>query len=103
MISINHVQSVVAEHHNMSVEDLRRQDKSWTYSRPRQLAMYLTRHVTKSSYPEIGAAFNRNHTTVIHGVEHISRLIRSEPPVAELVTKLRRRVEGIPAPLELMR
>jgi chromosomal replication initiator protein len=103
MISIDHVQRVVAEYHNMSVEDLRRHDQSWTYSRPRQLAMYLARNITKSSYPELGAAFNRDHTTVISGVSRIGRLVREDPPVADLVIKLRRSIEGIPAPLELMR
>lgn len=103
MTTIADIQQIVAEYHNMTTNDIRRRDQSWTYSRPRQLAMYLARYITDSSYPELGAAFDRDHTTVISGVMHIQQLIRREPPVAELVIKLRRMIEGIPAPLELVR
>lgn len=96
------VQRIVAEHHNMTIADLTRQDQSWTYSRPRQLAMYLARHITASSYPKLGVAFSRDHTTVIGAVKHIARVIRTDPPVATLVIKLRRQIEGVPEPLELV-
>lgn len=103
MTTIADIQRIVAEYHNMTVDDLRRQDQSWTYSRPRQIAMYLSRHVIGSSYPTLGAAFHRDHTTVLAGVRHITRMVRREPPVAALVMKLRRLVERVPEPLELVR
>ena len=48
----------------------------------RQMAMYLARRTTKRSLNEIGADFKRDHTTVIHAVEKISRL-RENDPIAE--------------------
>jgi chromosomal replication initiator protein len=43
---------------------------------PRQIAMYLCKQLTKSSYPEIGRAFGgKHHTTVIHSFEKIQSLV----------------------------
>ncbi len=43
---------------------------------PRQLAMYLSRHLTAKSMPTIGRSFgNRDHTTVHHAVAKINRLL----------------------------
>ena len=42
---------------------------------PRQVAMYLCKHLTKMSYPDIGKNFNnKHHSTVMHSVEKIERL-----------------------------
>lgn len=57
---------------------------------PRQVAMYLARELTVQSLPEIGRRFNgRDHTTVMHAVRKISRLIESNPDVAADVNRLR--------------
>jgi hypothetical protein len=44
----------------------------------RQVAMYLCRKITESSFPSIGAHFNRDHSTVIHGCNLIARRTASE-------------------------
>jgi len=41
------------------------------YALPRQVAYYITHHLTKLTYPQIGRAFNRDHTSVMHGVKKI--------------------------------
>ena len=43
------------------------------------VAMYVAHEYTASSYPEIGRALSRDHTTVMHGVRKIARLIADEP------------------------
>ncbi len=55
----------------------------------RQIAMYVSRNLTQESYPSIGRAFgNRDHTTVIHAVEKISRLMPERQAVYDQVTRL---------------
>ena len=61
------------------------------YARPRQLAMYLAKHMTKRSLPEIGRRFGgRDHTTVMHGVKRISELMVTDSQSADDVELLRR-------------
>ena len=50
--------------------------RSRPLARPRQMAMYLAKKLTSRSLPEIGRRFaNRDHTTVIHAVKTIEKLI----------------------------
>jgi chromosomal replication initiator protein len=63
-------------------------------ARPRQVAMYLAKHLTQRSLPEIGRKFgNRDHTTVIHAVERVTKLMAEDPAFAEDVELLRKRLE----------
>jgi chromosomal replication initiator protein len=55
----------------------------------RQVAMYLCRELTNLSLPKIGYAFGgRDHTTVIHSVEKVKRVIRSDRAVFDRVLSL---------------
>lgn len=55
----------------------------------RQVAMYLTRHLTDLSLPKIGQHFGgRDHTTVLHACDKINHLIRTDREVFEQVTRL---------------
>jgi chromosomal replication initiator protein len=59
----------------------------------RQIAMYLCRDLTDLSLPKIGAAFGgRDHTTVIHAVDKIKKLIQSDKKVFDEVTNLSQRL-----------
>ena len=56
---------------------------------PRQVAMYLCKHLTKHSYPEIGRAFGgKHHTTVIHSVEKIEALVATDETLQRLISEL---------------
>ncbi len=54
----------------------------------RQISMYLCRELTDLSLPKIGEAFNRDHTTVLHSVEKVKRILRSDRAVFDRVTQL---------------
>ncbi|MDD3165058.1 MAG: chromosomal replication initiator protein DnaA [Oscillospiraceae bacterium] len=41
----------------------------------RQIAMYLCRHMTNISYPDIGREFGKHHTTIMYGVQEIEKMI----------------------------
>ena len=64
----------------------------------RQVSMYLCRELTDLSLPKIGEAFNRDHTTVLHSVDKVKRILRSDRAVFDRVTQLTqdlRKGEGI--------
>ena len=54
----------------------------------RQIAMYLCRELTDLSLPKIGEHFQRDHTTVLHSVEKVKRILRSDRAVFDRVTQL---------------
>ena len=75
MVSIDNIQKTVAEYYNIKLSDLLSKRRSRSITRPRQLAMSLTKRLTNHSLPEIGEAFNgRDHTTVIHACKKITEL-----------------------------
>lgn len=71
-LTIDTIQKTVAEHFKLRVSDLKSPRRQRALTVPRQIAMYLARTLTKSSFPEIAERFGgRDHTTVIHGVKKI--------------------------------
>ena len=66
-ITIENIQKTVAEYYNIRISDLLSKRRNRSITRPRQLAMAITRELTSHSLPEIGDSFGgRDHTTVIH-------------------------------------
>lgn len=54
----------------------------------RQIAMYLCRKYTKVSLAGIGAAFGKNHATVLHACKAVSNMIETDKSMAQLVDKM---------------
>ena len=80
MVSIENIQKTVAEYYNIKLSDLLSKRRSRSITRPRQLAMALTKELTRHSLPEIGEAFNgRDHTTVLHACKKITELRKESP------------------------
>ncbi|HWF87784.1 MAG TPA: chromosomal replication initiator protein DnaA, partial [Pyrinomonadaceae bacterium] len=68
-ITIQQIQKLVASTYKLTGEELVSKNNARQISHPRQVAMYLCKHLTKHSYPEIGRAFGgKHHTTVMHSV-----------------------------------
>ena len=73
-IDIDDIKTITAEYFNISLTDLVSNKKRRFYSHPRQIAMYLARKYTRSSFKEIGALFgNKDHSTVIYAVRRIEK------------------------------
>ena len=78
-ITIENIQKVVAEYYNIRVSDLLSKRRNRSITRPRQLAMSITKELTSHSLPEIGEAFGgRDHTTVIHANKKIDLLKKED-------------------------
>lgn len=73
-ITFEGIIKVVAEHYNIKQEELFNKKRTQNIAFPRQVAMYLCRELADLSYPRIGELFGgRDHTTVIHAYEKISK------------------------------
>ncbi|MDR1621983.1 MAG: chromosomal replication initiator protein DnaA, partial [Synergistaceae bacterium] len=88
--TISHIQSVVAESFEMTVEDLTSPKRTADIAQARQVAMYLCRELTESSLHSIAQAFKkRDHTTVIHAREKISLMVKNDDQMRNIVDNIR--------------
>ncbi|HEX3253181.1 MAG TPA: chromosomal replication initiator protein DnaA [Pyrinomonadaceae bacterium] len=89
VITIQQIQKLVASAYKLTSEELVSKTNSRNIAHPRQVAMYLCKHLTKHSYPEIGRAFGgKHHTTVIHSVEKIESLVATDETLQRLISEL---------------
>jgi chromosomal replication initiator protein len=94
-VTIEEIQRRVAEHFNMKLADMHSERRARAVARPRQVAMYLAKHLTTRSLPEIWRKFgNRDHTTVMHAVRKIEELCTLDAGFSEDVDLLKRMLEG---------
>ena len=83
-VSIDNIQRTVAEYYKIKVADLLSKRRTRTVTRPRQVAMALSKELTNHSLPEIGDAFGgRDHTTVLHACKKIVELQELDPNIRE--------------------
>jgi chromosomal replication initiator protein len=88
-VTIQQIQKLVASTYKLTNEELISKNNARHISHPRQVAMYLCKHLTKHSYPEIGRAFGgKHHTTVIHSVEKIESLVATDETLQRLISEL---------------
>ncbi len=93
-VTIEDIQRRVAEHYNIRLSDMIGPKRVRTLARPRQVAMYLSKHLTTRSLPEIGRRFGgRDHTTIMHGVRKVEELMAADSQLAEDLGMLRRLLE----------
>lgn len=83
-VSIDNIQRTVAEYYKIKVSDLLSKRRTRTVTRPRQIAMALSKELTNHSLPEIGDAFGgRDHTTVLHACKKIVELQQLDASIRE--------------------
>ena len=88
-VTIPMIQRAVADHYKVSTDDLRARSNMRQVLFPRQVAMYLCKQLTRKSYPEIARQFGgKHHTTVIHSVEKIARLITTDRELESTIKRL---------------
>lgn len=85
---------VVSEHYKMPVADILGKKRNKEIVMPRQVAMYLAREMGQMSYPDIGRAFGRDYTTVIHSYEKIKNEIKKDSNLKTTVSEIRSRAHA---------
>jgi chromosomal replication initiator protein len=94
-VTVDEIQKLVAEHFGLKQADLLSERRTRAVARPRQIAMHLAKSLTTKSYPDIGRRFGgRDHTTVLHAVRTIERMIGEDPAMARDVETLARKLRG---------
>ena len=89
IISIEMIQKNVSEFYGVNIADLKTSRRQKHLVLPRQVAMYLTRKLTRHSLPEIGKAFGgKDHTTVMHSCKKIDQDIHSDAQLRKSIEQL---------------
>jgi chromosomal replication initiator protein len=88
-VSIDSIQKAVAEHFDVRLADMTSRRRPASIAFPRQIAMYLSRSLTKGSLMEIGEAFGgRDHGTVIHACKKVGERIQDEVGLKETIARI---------------
>ena len=93
-VSIDAIQKAVADQFDVRLADMTSRRRPASIAFPRQVAMYLSRSLTKGSLVEIGEAFGgRDHGTVIHACKKVVEKVAAEPGMRELIERLESRLK----------
>ncbi len=88
-VTIERIIKTVSAHYDLSVEEIKSKNNSRQIAVPRQVAMYLCKRLTETSFPQIGKAFGgKHHTTVIHSVDKIDNIIKEDRNFHRVVSEL---------------
>jgi chromosomal replication initiator protein len=92
-IKIEDILRVVSRHFAVSKHDILSQRRHRSVVRPRQIGMYLAKHLTSRSLPEIGRRFgDRDHTTVLHAIRKIDKEVGENAGLKEEIDDLKRQL-----------
>ncbi|WP_099351367.1 chromosomal replication initiator protein DnaA [Fredinandcohnia onubensis] len=95
VITIFEIQKVVGQHYSIKLEDFKAKKRTKSIAFPRQIAMYLSRELTDSSLPKIGEEFGgRDHTTVIHAHEKITKLLNTDTQLQKQINEIITQLKG---------
>ncbi len=94
-IGVENIQKTVADFYKIKVADMYSKKRPASIARPRQIAMYLAKDMTKKSLPEIGELFGgRDHTTVLHAVRKIGAERTINPELNQQLHVLEQTLKG---------
>ena len=79
IITVEKIQKFVCHKFSIKLSQLKSKNNSPKIAFPRQIAMYLSKELTKVSLPEIGKKFGgKHHTTVIHSIRKVEKLRKKD-------------------------
>ncbi len=79
VITVDGVIKAVASYYGLKPSDIKSERRHKSVATPRAVAMYISRHHTKDSYPDLARAFGgKHHTTVISAVQKIIERVKDD-------------------------
>ena len=93
VITPEYIISVVAEHYGVTPADLSGNKRNSKIVMPRQVSMYLCREIISTPLKNIGKALgNRDHTTVMHGIEKIENELQNDDNLKNTIDILKKKI-----------
>jgi chromosomal replication initiator protein len=94
VVDVESIQREVARYYKVPVESLKEDRRHKALAHARQVAMYLSRKLTKGSFPEIAARFSKDHSTVISAVRKVEKLRETDAGVKRELDELEAKLTG---------
>ena len=92
-ISVEDIQRTVAEFFNLTIADLLGTKRTRNIAEPRMVAMALARELTPDSSTAVGAAFGRNHATILHAEKQVEQLCAKDETMRRSVAQIKRKLQ----------
>ena len=84
---------IVAEHFNISTDQMVSKNRSSEIAKPRQIAMYLCKNMTSAQLETIGALLGgRDHSTIIHGIKKITEEYKNDENFNHLIETIKKKI-----------
>ena len=90
--TIETIQAAVEDFYHVSHSDLVSKKRSRPIAHPRQVAIYLARDLINTTYAEIGKAFNRDHSTIMHSFDLIEKGLNEDRNLREEIEAIREKL-----------
>lgn len=95
-LTVEAIQKAVASYFSVRIADLKGPRRHKGIARPRMIAMYLSRELTGSSYPEIGLRFGgKDHSTVINACRRMTEIQETDVELRSTIDSIRTQLTGI--------
>ncbi len=89
VIDVDTIQKTVAQYYNIRTQDMRSKSRKRNIAYPRQIAMYLSKELTKLSMPEIADKFDKkDHTTILYAYRKIQKNCLKNPELKHEIQHL---------------
>lgn len=94
-LTVEMISELIARQFQVSIKDMRSKSRKRVLTFPRQMAMYLCRKYTDDSLADIGKAFNRDHSTVLHSIKKVTNLAVRDTSVGAQVELLSDKIKSL--------
>lgn len=91
-LTMDSIINAVSDYYKVDTAALKSSSRSADITLPRHIAMHLAHELMHLSFPRIGEAFGRKHTSVIHANTKVKALLISDPNVASAVSQISRKL-----------
>lgn len=89
-VTIELIQKSVVDYFDMKLVDLKSEKRLKNIVLARQIAIWLCRDMTKSSYPDIGLKFGgKDHSTIIHSFKKIDKALADDVKLSKIIDEIR--------------
>lgn len=92
-ITVDFINKIVTDHFNLAEDAIVSKRKQKSIAFPRQICMYLCKEFTDLSTTDIGEKLgNRDHSTIIHGCDKISEMLKVDKSLQNTIDILRKKI-----------
>lgn len=91
-LTLNYILEIVSDYFNIKIDDIKSKKRNKNITTSRQVYMYLAREILDEPLLNIGKSINRDHSTVIHGIEKIQEKLKVDSNFQNTISSLKEKI-----------